>query len=549
MRTRELIRAVAAAHRALRVAAACSLLAVPAAAQCLEASLFPPPSAGAVSGGWHFGAAVDVGGDRLIVGAPGAPDDPLAQSGFGLYERAGDDWSLVLDAFARFGDADAGCDVALSGDWAAVGVPRIDSSPAAPGQVLVLRRVAGGWRHVQTLSGESGFGEEFGLSVDLDGGLLAVGMRSDVAGAAHVFRLAGDTWVLDELVVSPGVSGDGFGRAVAVLDAPDAPRLIVGAPDHDVFGSGAGGDGAARVFLRGATGWTPIALLPSFLPGAQLGASAALSADFAVAGGPQADAGSFVDEGLCVVARWDGATYSGAVPIPGTSGSLAGWSLAADDARFYFGCPGWGGMFGEQPGAGLARGYELEPGGPAWELWPNSAAIGIAPTGALAAGDGLGRAIAVDGARLVCGAPGHDGTLADTGAVWIFDLSVPAWTWDEFSIEGALGPSGTAPLSGDGSLCAGDGLALHLHHALPDTPVALVVGLSRLDAPLLGGTLIPSPDAIVWLQTDAAGDLSIAAALPRELPAGTELWMHAWWPDAGGPQGYAASNAIHGLTH
>ncbi|HZJ70669.1 MAG TPA: hypothetical protein VFF36_07015, partial [Planctomycetota bacterium] len=87
MRTRAPMRALAAARRALLVAAACALLAAPAAAQCLEASLFPPPAAGTASGGWHFGVAVDVSGERLIVGAPGAADDAAAQSGFGIYER------------------------------------------------------------------------------------------------------------------------------------------------------------------------------------------------------------------------------------------------------------------------------------------------------------------------------------------------------------------------------------------------------------------------------------------------------------------------------
>ena len=525
-------------------------LAAPLSAQCLEATLLPPPGAGAPAGSWQFGFAVDASGEALIVGAPGAEDDVAAESGFGLYEEAGGSWALVFDGFGRHGDGDAGHDVALAGEWAAVGVPRIATSPAAPGEVLVLRRFAGGWRHVQTLSGEPGFTEQFGLSVDLDGGLLAVGMRggSGAAGAAHVFRLAGDTWVLDQLVTSPGAPGDGFGRAVAVLDAPGRPTLIVGAPEHVVFG-GSAGDGAAHVLLRGAAGWTPAALLPSVLAGAQLGRAVALSAQFAVAGGPLADAGSFIDEGLLVVARWDGATYSSTVPIPGTSGSLAGWSLAADDARLYFGCPGWSGSFGDEPESGLLRGYEFSPSPPTWSLWPGEAAVGVAPTGMLEPGDGLGRAAAVDGARLLCAAPDHDGALPDTGAVWLFDLSVPAWTWDEFSIEGALGPSGTAVLTGDGSLCAGDGVAVSLHGALPAVPVALVVGLSRLDAPLLGGILIPSPDAIVWLQTDSAGDLQIEATLPRELPAGTELWMHAWWPDAGGPAGFAASNAIHGVTH
>jgi len=553
------------------LAAAAVALPPAAAGQCLQASLLPPASAGAAGGGWAFGFAVDVSGERLIVGAPGGESDPLARSGFGIYERSGASWQLVYDGFARYGDDDAGFDVAIDGDWAAVGVPRIGVTPAAPGEVIVLRRLPAGWRPVQTLAGEPGHGEQFGISVDLDGGLLAVGQRSASMGAAQVFRLAGGAWVLDQLVGTPAAAGDGFGRAVAVLDVPGGaaraapgaasqrgppgapsggppwPALIVGAPGHDVFG---GQDGAAHVFLRDPdSGWTAVAQLSSFLPGAQLGSAVALSPAFAAAGGPFADAGGAQDEGLLVISRWDGGHYSEPALIPGTASSLAGSSLAADELRVYFGCPGWGGLFDEQPAAGLLRGYAFLPEPPSFQLWPGSAAIGVTPVGQAGPGDAAGRSAAVDGTRLVFGAPGRDGVLPDTGAIFVYDLGVPAWSWDDFSIAGALGPSGGgAGLFATGSLCAGDGVALLLHHALPNTPVALVIGFSELDAPFLGGTLIPSPDAIVYLPTDAAGDVHADGAIPRNLPAGTDLWMHAWWPDPGGPAGFAASNALHGVT-
>ena len=40
------------------------------------------------------------------------------------------------------------------------------------------------------------------------------------------------------------------------------------------------------------------------------------------------------------------------------------------------------------------------------------------------------------------------------------------------------------------------------------------------------------------------GSLLLQTALPAQLPPGLQLWMQLWVPDAGAPQGLAATNAL-----
>ena len=58
---------------------------------------------------------------------------------------------------------------------------------------------------------------------------------------------------------------------------------------------------------------------------------------------------------------------------------------------------------------------------------------------------------------------------------------------------------------------------------MPSAPGLLVVGISALYAPLLGGTLVPSPDIVLPLAIDATGRASFAFTQPGPLPPGTRL--------------------------
>jgi hypothetical protein len=71
----------------------------------------------------------------------------------------------------------------------------------------------------------------------------------------------------------------------------------------------------------------------------------------------------------------------------------------------------------------------------------------------------------------------------------------------------------------------------------------MVVGFSTLQLPLLGGTLLPSPDLALSFPTGAQGKVDVAFPWPA-LPPGTDVWFQSWSLDFGAPEFWAASNAL-----
>jgi hypothetical protein len=65
--------------------------------------------------------------------------------------------------------------------------------------------------------------------------------------------------------------------------------------------------------------------------------------------------------------------------------------------------------------------------------------------------------------------------------------------------------------------------------------------------PILGGTLVPVPHAVVPLATDAAGGAVLPGVWPGA-PSGTTLYAQAWVFDAGAVSGMAASNGVAGTV-
>ncbi|MFG0319716.1 MAG: hypothetical protein ACF8XB_20765 [Planctomycetota bacterium JB042] len=108
----------------------------------------------------------------------------------------------------------------------------------------------------------------------------------------------------------------------------------------------------------------------------------------------------------------------------------------------------------------------------------------------------------------------------------------------------------TSPkLRGFGPLSGNQPVTLRLSRGKPGGVAHLVLGFSRVDAPFEGGTLVPSPDLVLFgLPIDADGFLELTTLWPATVPAGTKLHLQAWIPDAGGPGGYAASNALVGTS-
>ena len=122
-------------------------------------------------------------------------------------------------------------------------------------------------------------------------------------------------------------------------------------------------------------------------------------------------------------------------------------------------------------------------------------------------------------------------------AAW-FDLGA--------SLAGAHGPPVLAP---DGMLQPGSPVTLALSNALENSSFTLIMGVSALQAPFKGGTLVPFPTLLVFgLPTGPAGALTLQGTWPGGLPSSFSIYFQEWIADPAGPAGLAATNAVRAVT-
>ncbi|MDF1563335.1 MAG: hypothetical protein P1V51_09835 [Deltaproteobacteria bacterium] len=220
--------------------------------------------------GGRFGAAVALGDDALLVGAPGkacaylyAPDpDGRWQVVATLRPPTGG----AFIGHSWFGNA-----VAIFGDTLAVGAPSQEGGGLDPaGSVHLFRRGEDGqWRHAGALHHPRGEpGDGFGMSLAGTGDLLVVGAPRDhvdrwwFRGTAHLFRRDAEGRFHHERElepVGPPWRWSHFGGAV---DVDERGRVaIAGGSSRWAL------DGAAVIYQPGPGGaWEGVALFPR-LPG------------------------------------------------------------------------------------------------------------------------------------------------------------------------------------------------------------------------------------------------------------------------------------------
>lgn len=145
---------------------------------------------------------------------------------------------------------------------------------------------------------------------------------------------------------------------------------------------------------------------------------------------------------------------------------------------------------------------------------------------------------------------GNVGEIGGPGAAFVSGIANQqdcgfAWT-NLLHAKGGI--AGLPQLVGSGQLLAGSVNGLHLAGAPPFAAVALVVGLTEIDAPFKGGTLVPSVLMVVVLPADATGSLEVPFVLPPTTPAGVSLYLQAWIHDAAASFAVSASNGLKGVT-
>ena len=206
----------------------------------------------------RFGYNVDVSGDRVVVGAYLEDSNGINAGAAYIFNRSGA--TCIQQAKIQPSDANSndsfGYNVAIDGDYAAIGAHLVDGDGTDRGAVYVFTVSGTTWSEQQKLTASDTADEDyFGKSVAISGDTIVVGAEEEDeagtdAGAVYIYTLSGTTWVEQQKIVASGTENyDRFGVPVAIHE----DTIIVGAYKEDTGGDSAG---SAYIFTRTDSVWT-----------------------------------------------------------------------------------------------------------------------------------------------------------------------------------------------------------------------------------------------------------------------------------------------------
>lgn len=338
-----------------------------------------------------------------------------------------------------------GVSVTVSGDIAVIGDDGYHGADFLSGAAYIFRRIDGRWSQsaliTQNIAQSS---DRYGHSVSIEGDRAVVGAYTDSTvalqtGAAYVVEYIDGIWRQRAiLVASDAATDDQFGQSVDI----SGDTIVVGAPR-------AGAPGTAYVFRFMNNAWVQIAALSNSdaQQSDEFGRSVSISGDHILVGASRNDAVPPNDETAHVyqeiAGAWEHVATLHGDPTEGNP--RFGYAVAIDADVAVVGAPGFG---NDDPCAA----YVFRETAGVWN--EESKLTSPFPSD----GDHFGESVALDGDRIVVGAPRDDTMGYQRGAAFIYEYRSGAWqlagmrfpTVDSDSV--VFGAS--VALSGD-SLCVG----------------------------------------------------------------------------------------------
>ena len=224
----------------------------------------------------EFGHTVSVSGDTAIVGAPFRGDRGGGSGAAYIYERnlnGANSWGQVIKLLADDGDTgdEFGISVSIDGDWAVVGARRDDIPDNDRGSAYVYTRNQGGngnWGLADKLvANDPGFRDFFGDAVAISGDWIVIGAPEDddienQSGSAYIFgRDQGEITWSQITKINVPQDDVNGGDLFGESVAISGDWIVVGATGQD---GQQGNSGAAYVFGRnqgGTNNWGFVAKL------------------------------------------------------------------------------------------------------------------------------------------------------------------------------------------------------------------------------------------------------------------------------------------------
>ena len=380
----------------------------------------PPPST-ALQSGARLGTSVAIEGDYTVVGALG-DDIGGADSGVvKVFDSTTGELLWLITNPSPAGNDQFGYPVAISGTRVVVGATRDDTGATDAGSVYVYDLSSGTPTvPVTTLNNPSPEATDlFGISVAISGTQVVIGANGDNTGASN----AGSAYVYDLSSGTPTVPVVTLDNPSPALDdefgfsvAISGTRVLVASPQDE---TGAADAGSAYVYdLSSATPAVPVITLnhPTLTAGDRFGRAADISGSYVVVGAYLNDTGAS-DSGSAYVYEVSSATPTvPLVTLNNPTPSSSDWFGRAVAVDGTRVVIAAGLDNTGASDAGSAYVYDLTSGTPALPV-----ATLNNPTPAV--NDRFGGSLTISGTRVVVGAYLDDTGATDAGSAYVYDVS------------------------------------------------------------------------------------------------------------------------------
>ena len=371
----------------------------------------------------RFGYSVDIDGDTVVVGAFQHDHQGEDSGAAYVFVRDGDTWieqAELLPSDGVTGDQAGLNQIAVEGDTILLGALLHDDGVEDAGTVYVFERNGGTWVETGRLhANDRQPGDQFGITVDLDGNTAIVGANGDLhpdgtQGSVYVFVRNGNNWTQQAKLVGSEIDVPFPGFAAWGISI-DGDTIAVGAPTTKEQGIESG---VTYVYVRDGSTWTQQTRLlpPDGKTRDQFGGSTPLDHDtLAVSASRGHD--SRTEPGSVYIYTRSGGIWTQQTKLfasDGFVGDVFGQTIAIEGNKLIIGSP----QFPER-GKGPGAVYIFQRDGAVWMEREKL----LSSDGKL--GDDFGLNLAMEGGTVVVGAPAqhpNDPTGKDTGSAYIFEM-------------------------------------------------------------------------------------------------------------------------------
>ena len=372
----------------------------------------------------NLGSRVAISGDYAIVGVERDDGEGGEDSGaVHIFKRGTTTWELEarlassdIDADDEFGSA-----VAISGNYAIVGVPRNADLGENTGSAYIFVRDQNGWtQQIKLFPGDLAAGDAFGFSVAIDGDTAVIGAHksnepfSD-AGAVYVFVRNGNNWTQQAKIYAEDAGAfEWFGYAVAVSE----DTIMATALRSDAKGEDSG---AVYIFVRSGNHWTQQAKLTGHNTKLRdrFGFSVAISGDFAIIGAPNnrgRGAAYIFERAAGAWKQKRNAVFWQMIGRDTKEGDEFGYSVSISGETAVIGARN--GQIGEDS---YGAAYIFQRAKPFWSQQTKL----TASDGQIS--DQFGKTVSISGDTVISGSPSHTAGGPSSGAAYIFKREETGW--------------------------------------------------------------------------------------------------------------------------